>query len=499
MSTSGQTQFPTPRGVPPIELQGPFTGFGELQTATPQPSAQISFVYSLNAQVLSTYTYGTGASAAAVNGEAALASGTTADGYARLQSKRVAKYRPGQATDVRWTARFTTGSAGNRQMAGPYNIEGGYQFGYNGTSFGILYTETATVEVQTLTVTGAPAVGGNVTITLDAGPGVAVAVTVSGNTSVTASEIAAGNYSQTSGGWTAQAIANVVYFTRRLPGSAGASTFNAGATGTAATFAILTTGAAATETFIAQSAWNQDTMDGKGLSGATLDPTKGNVYAVQVQYLGYGDAYCYVASGITGRFVLVHVIKNANARTSTVLRNPNLYLTWESRNTGTATSVTMWGASGGTFIGGPILLSPTQFAAQATVAIGAAAETAVLSIRGSTVHQNRMSTVQLQVDRASVACEGTKPIAFKVYKNATLTAARWQTVNTSSSAAYDSAATGFSGGTLVYAFGAAKTGDTTEMLSDLVLSLQVNETLTITAYSANAADVSASFVWIEDL
>lgn len=499
MPSSGQTTYPAIPGLPSITVGSPLTGFGELQTATPQPSSQVAFVYSISSQTTTSYAYGAGASVSTVNGEATLASGTATDGYARLFSKRVAKYRPGQATDVRWTARFTAGSTGNRQMAGPYNIEGGYQFGYNGTQFGILYTEAATVEVQTLTVTGAPAAPGNVTVTLDAGPGVAVAVTASGDTSICASQIAAGNYSQSAGGWTAQAVANVVYFTRRMPGTAGASTFNAGATGTTATFAILTTGVAATEQFIPQSQWNQDKFDGSGASKATLDPTKGNIYAVSFQYLGYGDAFFSIVNGVTGRFTPVHIIRNANTRTSTVLRNPNLYLTWESRNTGTGTSVTLRGASGGTFIDGPILLPLTQFAALSTVSLGAGTETPILSIRGSTVFSNRQSTVQLQVDRASVACDGTKTVAFKVYKNATLTGPKWAAIGATSSASYDSSATVATGGTLVYAFSTGKTANATEIFSDLALTLQVGETLTITGTSVNASDVSASFVWIEDL
>jgi hypothetical protein len=499
MPTSGQTKYPAIPGIPDISLESPLTGFGEVLTSTPQPSSQVAFVYALNPQVVTSYVYGTAASASVVNGEVVLASGTTTTGYARVFSKRVAKYRPGQATNVRWTARFTAGSSGNRQMAGPYNIEGGYQFGYNGTSFGILYTEAATVEVQTLTVTGAPAVGGNVTVTLDGGPGVLVAVTVSGNTSITASEIAAADYSQVAGGWTAQAVANVVYFTRRLPGTAGASTFNAGATGTAATFAILTTGAAATETFIPQASWNKDPFNGSGPSGASIDTTKGNVFAVQFQYLGYGDAFFYIENPLTGRLTLVHVIQNANARTSTNLRNPNLYLTWESRNTGTATSVTLRGASGGAFIEGPILMPLTQFSAVSTATCGAGTETPILTIRASTVYANRLSTVQVQVDRISIACDGTKSVAFKVYKNSTLTAAKWVAVGAASSASYDFSATASTGGTLVYAFSAAKTANVTEALSDLVLSLQPGETLTLTGTSVNASDVTAAFVWIEDL
>jgi hypothetical protein len=447
--------------------------------------------------------YGTGATVTLSNGEAVMTSGTATDGYARLTSKKVAKYRAGQATMAKWTARFTTGSAGNRQMAGLYNIEAGYQFGYNGTTFGILYTEAATVEVQTLTVTGAPASSGNVTVTLDAGTPVVVAVTNSGNTSVTASEIAAGNYSQTAGGWDAQAVANVVYFTRKTAGTAGASTFSAGTTGMAATFAILTTGTNPTEQFIPQSSWNVDRFDGTGPSGQTIDPTKGNVYGVQFQYLGYGDAFFYIVNGLTGRPQLVHVIRNANTRTSTVLRNPNLYLVWESRNIGTGTSVVMRGASGGAFVEGNVRFLGAQFAAPpVAVTAGAGVETPVLSLRANTVYLGRQSTAQLQIDRISVACDGTKTVLFKVYKNSTLTAPRWQFVNsTTSAASYDQNATGFSvgSGTLVYSFSVSKTGNSTEQLTDIDLFLQAGDYLTITATSVNANDVAASIVWVEDI
>lgn len=490
-----------------VAINGPLSGFGELETVTPVPTSQVAFVYNLNPLLVTTDTYGAGASVTAVNGEVVVASGTAVDGYARLTSKKVAKYRAGQATMARWTARFTTGSAGNRQMAGLYNIEAGWQFGYNGTSFGILYTESATVEVQTLTVTGAPAAPGNVTVTLDAGTPVVVPVTASGNTSVTASEIAAGNYSQTAGGWDAQAVANVVYFTRKTAGTAGPSTFAPGATGTVAVFAILTVGVLPTEQFIPQASWNQDTFLGGGgasnPSGITIDPTKGNIYEVQFQYLGYGDAYFYIVNGTTGRPSLCHIVRNANTRTSTNLRNPNLYLVWESRNTGTGTSVTMRGASGGAFVEGPVTFLGAQFAVPpVAVTAGAGVETPILSLRGNTVYVNRQSTAQLQIDRISVACDGTKTVAFRVYKNGTLTAPRWQNANAVTSAAsYDVNATGFSigSGTLVYAFSVSKTGNTTESLTDISLFLQAGDYLTITALSANANEVTASIVWIEDI
>lgn len=496
--------YPNRQGTVSAVIAGPLSGFGEMEMVTPTPTSQVAFVSGLNPLLTTTDTFGTGASVTSTNGEAVVTSGTLATGYARLTSKKVAKYRAGQATMAKWTARFTTGSSGNQQMAGLYNIEAGYQFGYQGTTFGILYTESATVEVQTLTITTKASSATNVTVTLDGGPAVTVPVTNGTNTSVTAAEIAAANYSTAAGGWDAVAIANVVYFTRRIAGPAGASTFNPGTSGAIGAFATLTLGVNPTEQFIPQSTWNVDRMDGGQFSPSkiVLDPTKGNVYGVQFQYLGYGNAFFYIVDGSTGRPVLVHQVKNANQRTSTVLRNPNLYLVWESRNIGTGTSVTMYGASGGAFVEGPIEFLGAQFGSTATKAIGAATETPVLSLRASTVYLNRLSTAQLQIDRFSVACDGTKTVDFKIYKNGTLTAPQFARVNANTSAAdYDSAATAFSigSGTQVYAFSVAKTGNATESMSDLALFMQAGDVLTITAYSVNASDVSASIIWVEDI
>jgi hypothetical protein len=484
-----------------VTIGGPLSGFGEVEVVSPEPTSQVAFIYTLNPLLVTTQTYGAGASVTLDNGEAVMVSGTATDGYARLISKKVAKYRAGQSTMAKWTGRFVGGGfAGNRRMVGLYNVEAGYQFGYDGTTFGILYTETATCEVQTLTISVKAGSATNVTVTLDGGPAVVVPVTNGANTSVTAAEIAAANYSQAAGGWDAAAVGNVVYFVRRTAGTAGASTFAPGTSGAVGAFAILTTGVVPTEQFIPQSTWNVDRFDGTGPSGQTIDTTKGNVYGVQFQYLGYGDAFFYIVNGNTGRPQLVHIVRNANTRTSTNLRNPNLYLTWESRNTGTGTSRELRGASGGAFVEGKVNFLGAQFGAVGTKTAGAGVETPILTLRGSTTYANRRSSAQIQIDRFSVACDGTKTVDFRVYKNATLTAPQFQRVNATTSAAdYDSAATAVSGGTQVYAFSVGKTGNGTESVTDLALFLQAGDTLTITATSANASDVSATIVWIEDV
>ena len=90
---------------------------------------------------------------------------------------------------------------------------------------------------------------------------------------------------------------------------------------------------------------------------------------------------------------------------------------------------------------------------------------------------------------------------FKVYKNGTLTAPQFARANTNSAADYDSAATAFTLGTgaQIYAFSVQKTGNATESVTDLALFMQAGDEITITAYSVNASDISASIAWVEDI
>lgn len=489
---SSRQSFPRGGVTEDVKITGPLSGFGELETVSPLTTGSTDFIYGLNLSQVFTRQYA-GATVSSTNGEVVVASGTTNGAYGRCVLLPNITYHPGQGTLFRGTARFGTPQANTRQLFGMTSLTGGYQFGYVGTTFGILHIENGAVEVQTLTVTGAPAAPGNVTLTLDAGTPVNVAVTASGNTSVTAYEISRGDFSQASGGWTAVSSGNVVYFTRRIAGAAGASTFNAGATGTAATFAILTTGSAVTETFYPQTEWNIDTAP-------WLDSSKGNVFQCKFQYLGYGNAFFGVEDPVTGQFTPVHMMRNTNARTSTVLRNPNGFLLWEAQNNGSATGVTLRGGSAAAFLEGEERYFGQERAASATRSINAATETPVLSVRTANVFNNVFSTKQLFPLRLGAAADGTKNVVINVYKGATLTAAQFAAVNTGSCALKDSSATAVTttGATLIYSFALSKTGQDTQDLSAFNTFLSLGETMVITATSANASDITITLAWDED-
>lgn len=475
-----------------LSISGPLSGFGEVEVVNPVTTGSTDFIYGLNTTQVFTRQYA-GATVSSSNGEVVLASGTTSGAYGRCALLPNITYHPGQGTLFRGTARFDTPRANTRQLFGSTSLTGGYQFGYIGTTFGILHIDGGVVEVQALTVTVAPAAPGNVTITLDAGTPVNVPVTASGNTSITAYEISRGDFSQASGGWNAVSSNNIVYFTRRIAGAAGASTFNAGATGTVAGFNIITTGAAATETFYPQSEWNID-------KATWFDPSKGNVFQVRFQYLGYGNAFFGIEDASTGQFTPVHMIQNAGKRTATVMRNPNGFLLWEVQNNGSATGVTLRGASAASFLEGEERYFGQERAAAATKSIGAATETAVLSIRTANVFNNIFSTKQLFPLRISAAADGTKNVTVNVYKGAVLTAAQFVPVNVGSCALKDSASTAVTttSAVLLYSFALSKTGQDTIDLSAFNSFLSLGEILTVTATSANASDVTITLAWDED-
>lgn len=77
-----------------------------------------------------------------------------------------------------------------------------------------------------------------------------------------------------------------------------------------------------TDTFVSQSNWNLDKMDGTGPSGNTLDVTKSQIFTVDYEWLGVGRVrYGIVFNGSTH---YVHEINNNNALNSVYLKNPNL-------------------------------------------------------------------------------------------------------------------------------------------------------------------------------
>lgn len=84
--------------------------------------------------------------------------------------------------------------------------------------------------------------------------------------------------------------------------------------------------------FAPQSAWNIDTMDGNGPSGITLDFTKGQIFAVDYEWLGLGRVrFGFFAKG---KLYYAHQVTNLNALSAPYMTSPNQPVRYEIRQNG---------------------------------------------------------------------------------------------------------------------------------------------------------------------
>jgi hypothetical protein len=117
----------------------PRTAFGSMDVSQDTPTCQVDFIYGINTNLTSNTT-ASGGLVQWYNGMANVATVATVSSSASLSSQRYVRYRPGEGVKGRWTAMFTTGVAGNTQLAGlASDTTDGLFWGYNGTSFGIMY------------------------------------------------------------------------------------------------------------------------------------------------------------------------------------------------------------------------------------------------------------------------------------------------------------------------------------------------------------------------
>lgn len=90
------------------------------------------------------------------------------------------------------------------------------------------------------------------------------------------------------------------------------------------------------DTVISQNDWNIDRLDGKGPSEITLDPSKGNIFFINFEWLGVGDVVMGMVSNAI--FVPCHVFRHANAVPFVYMSTPNLPIRYEIENNGSGPS-----------------------------------------------------------------------------------------------------------------------------------------------------------------
>jgi len=424
-----------------------------LHTEKLTPVFQTDFVYGVNNGQTTTTTSLSGTVTGADN-LAVCSTGTTQYSQAVLLGRKRLRYRPGQGVVGRFTALYSSPVPYSYAIAGFGTASDGVYFGYGNTNdltdtdFGILYVKGGVREIKTLTVTVGATVASNVTITLN-GVAFVVPVTASSNVQRTVYEISTfTGYT----GWDAYANGATVIFVRKSAGTtASTQTFAAGTTGASATIVQTKAGVASVDTFIPQTDWNGDKMDGTGgtsnPSGVLLDPTKGNVFEIGIQYLGFGAITFKIETVSLGNnnatFTTVHTLKLPNSLTAPSFTNPSFPFTMAAYSAGSTTNVEVKVGSYAGFIEGSKTLQGNRFSYfNSLTTVGATNLQALFTVMNTRYYNGKANQSVINLLSASGALKHTSPVIYYLVKNGTLAGnPTFNHIASTSSSLYDTAAT----------------------------------------------------------
>jgi hypothetical protein len=246
-----------------------------------------------------------------------------------------------------------------------------------------------------------------------------------------------------------------------------------------------------------QQNWGTDVMDGTGPSRVNLDKTKGNVYRIQFQWLGFGAINYFVENPSTGEFTLVNREAYANANTIPSIINPTLPLLLFVSNSSNTSNVQVEVSSMAAFIEGAMAAPTIRNAASGSKTI--TAKQNVMTIRNNSTFLGKQNRVRVFPDFVSATADGTKDVEFTLVLNGTLGgSSSFTEVNSNTSVvSVDTAGTTVTGGKTLIQFEVAKASSDKFFLKDFFITLNPGETLSITAESASSSDVVTSLSWQE--
>jgi hypothetical protein len=252
------------------------------------------------------------------------------------------------------------------------------------------------------------------------------------------------------------------------------------------------------EYFTEQKDWNRDKADGNG-ELPVLDPSKGNVYKIVFQFLGFGALKYYIENPSTGGFVLVHIVEYANTYESTSMGIPNIPYQLYVENKSNTSNIVLRGASVALNLQGehPRSLLPLSISHSQTVG---ATEINVLTIRPIDPYLGKANYERFAPIKLSYSTDGfNKAVTIKVYLGATLSAPSWTAYDTSKSyIEYDTSTSTVSGGDsiLTYFVNFEESG----IIELNELDLRINESFTITSLTTSGnGTLSVAIAFVEDL
>lgn len=370
-----------------VRIQEPLTSFGEVMNAELTPFTQFDFTNGKPLDQIVIYQNYTSSTSYSFANSTSRITNTSTSNLSKIELKGnlYTKYKPGQGCDNRFTARFPSGYVTNvNQYAGIFTEQDSAEFGYfNGsTEFAIRYQTFGQQQKDRITINADASSTYTLQITFNAGVTYGTTVIsvsiVSGDTpliianKIYTSIMAVVNPPPCTYGFIVEYYYTTVKTTYYVDLIYNISTNTAVTITTSPTPANISisninTGISPTTTIITQSNWNLNTCKDMGSlqqnyllnsTGFILDPTKGNVYKISFQYLGYGAITFYIEQSESETLLAVHKIRYTNSNTQPSFRNPSMRIGIGIDRLGSSSDVSVESVSMATFLQGKFKPSP---------------------------------------------------------------------------------------------------------------------------------------------
>jgi hypothetical protein len=307
--------------------------------------------------------------------------------------------------------------------------------------------------------------------------------------------------SSTFTGWEVQTFESKVVFLAQSVGDK-TGTFDVTTTGTfSGTFTEQLSGAANIDTFITQSSWNINTALNDTHGSFVLDPLKGNVYEIKMQYLGYGAITFSIESPSTGDFIDVHQIQYANNNTNPSFDNPIMKVGWFAANAGNTTNISCRGASAEVSLEGPVVPFRNPIGHGNTVSGVTTTLTGLLGICVRGEFADKINLTEVFPLIASFAVDGTKPVDLEIHINPTVSGQEnWKYHSEANSiVGVQQTAVTITSGTEIVVSATSRQGSVDVDLKALDIVLLRNDVLYLCAKATSSTtDVAVGLTWRED-
>jgi hypothetical protein len=251
------------------------------------------------------------------------------------------------------------------------------------------------------------------------------------------------------------------------------------------------------DSWIPQSSWDVDKMDGSGPSGMMLNPLLGNSYQIDYQW-GFGQITFYVATNNPLQYAPVHHIDYPNTSDTPSILNPTLPLRASVRNTGNSSNVSLFTPTAMAFVEGP---SYNQaISSRYTHALTKTASSTLntlFTLTNDTTFNGKTNRVRVLIDYISLAANVNNLAEFIIIKGVTTSGGTFQYVDQDQSVMLFSEDTTISGGTTVFDIGVSLGSGVSQSIPELDIWLSPGETLAVSAKSKGTGDLIATLSWIE--